>query len=142
MISFYVSAVIVAGIIPYIAVTRKYLFQNNDLFILVTSVCFMEHHLTGLIYVSPPLSTLMKYLYIFNNNYSWYTIILLFTQYLWFSYLLIFEKKLSLSLGNGFILFVIASLPIFVFYFISFAAIYYSNWNYGSGGFIAELSAK
>lgn len=123
MISFYVSAVIVAGIIPYIAVTRKYLFfqNNDDLFILGrVSGMFYGTPLDELIYVSPPLSTLMKYLYIFNNNYSWYTIILLFTQYLAvFSYLIIFEKKInSLSLGNGFILYVIASLPIFVFFIL------------------------
>ena len=123
IISFYVSAVIVAGIIPFISVTRKYLsFQNNDdLFILGrVSGMFYGTPLDELIYVSPPLSTYMKYLYIFNNNYSWYTIILLFTQYLAvFSYLIIFEKKInSLSLGNGFILYIIASLPIFVFFIL------------------------
>lgn len=123
MISFNVSAAIVAGIIPYIAVTKKYLFfqNNDDLFILGrVSGMFYGTPLDELIYVSPPLSTLMKYLYIFNNSYSWYTIILLFTQYLAvFSYLLIFEKKInSLSLGNGFILYVIASLPIFVFFIL------------------------
>ena len=123
MISFYVSAAIVAGIIPLIAIGRKYLFfqNNDDLFILGrVSGMFYGTPLDDLIYVSPPLSTLMKFLYIFNNDYSWYTIILLLTQYLAvFSYLLIFEKKIiSLSSWNGFIIYIIAGLPIFTFFIL------------------------
>jgi len=114
---------LVASVLPVIAVSRKYLFfqNNDDLFILGrVSGMFYGTPLDELIYVSPPLSTLMKYLYIFNNNYSWYTIILLFTQYLAvFSYLLIFENKInSLPPWNGFILYLIASLPIFTFFIL------------------------
>ncbi len=119
-------AFLVASVLPIIAVSRKYLFfqNNDDIFILGrASGIFYGAPTSELIYVSPPLSTSMELLYKFSQDYSWYTILLLATQFLSiFGYLLIFQNRImSLRKTKGVALMFLVSAPIFVFFILFFS---------------------
>lgn len=123
IVFFYLSAAIVSGILPFIAIFNKYLFFqiNDDLLIMGrASGIFYGTPTDELIFISPPLSSLMKYLYVLTDSQAWYTIILLSTQYLAvFAYFIIFEKKInSLTKINGLLIYMIAGLPIFIFFIL------------------------
>lgn len=124
--AYFISALFVSSILPVIGILKKYLFfqNNDDLFILGrVSGIFYENPTDELIYISPPLSWLIKNLYVLNGNYAWYTLVLLLTQYLAVvTYFLLFEKKInSLNKVNAFILYLFVSLPIFVFFIVFYS---------------------
>jgi len=125
-ITYFLVAFLVASVLPFIAVTREYLFfQTNDDFFLLAraSGIFYGEPTADLIFIAPPLSTLMKVLYTFSQDYSWYTILLLTTQFLSIlGYLLIFQERImSLSKPKGVLLMLLVSSPIFVFFVVFYS---------------------
>lgn len=136
-ITYLVSVFFVASVLPYIALSRKYLFfQTNDDFQILARVSgiFYGSPTDELIFVAPPLSTLMEVLYKISQDYSWYTILLLSTQF--FSivgYLLIFEERImSLSFFKGVTLMILVSTPIFIFF------VMFYSLNFTQSGIIAS----
>jgi hypothetical protein len=117
---------LVASVLPLIALSRKYLFfqNNDDIFILGrASGIFYGEPSSELIYVSPPLSTSLELLYRLSQDYSWYTILLLITQFLSiFGYLLIFQDQvMALSKPKGAALMFLVSAPVFAFFILFFS---------------------
>jgi hypothetical protein len=116
----------IAIILPLIAISKNYLFfqNNDDLFIMGrASGMFYGEPSSELIYISPPLSWLLKILYSISGEWSWYTFALIFTQFLAvLIYLYLFQGVIqNAPSGRGFLITVIISLPVFVMFILFYS---------------------
>jgi hypothetical protein len=117
---------VIAAFLPLLAILKNYLFfqNNDDIFIMGrASGMFYGEPSSELIYISPPLSSLMKFMYSISGEWSWYTLLLVLSQFLAIiSYLTLFtkiiarEKPLKASL-----LTLVVVAPIYIFFILFFS---------------------